>query len=49
MLDEDIEHELADCLWAIMIITHDLDIDLDEVFIKQMEKSEERVRTELEK
>ena len=36
-LDKRLEHELADCLWSVLVIAHELDIDLGTVFKKNMD------------
>jgi NTP pyrophosphatase (non-canonical NTP hydrolase) len=37
-LDQDIEHELVDILWSLIIIADQLDINLEEVAITQLNK-----------
>lgn len=42
-LDAELKHELADCLWSIMVIADDLQIDLEAEFINVMEELTERI------
>ena len=42
-VDEKIEHELADCLWSVMAIAHELEVDLEQSFIKTMNELEARI------
>jgi NTP pyrophosphatase (non-canonical NTP hydrolase) len=44
-LDQDIEHELVDILWSLIIIADQLDIDLEEAAITQLNK----LKTNVEK
>jgi NTP pyrophosphatase (non-canonical NTP hydrolase) len=43
-VDKEIEHELSDILWSIIIISEELNVELDEVFIKQIEELRSRVK-----
>ncbi len=40
---EKLAHELADCLWAIIVIAHKYDIDLQGSFLKTMNELEDRI------
>lgn len=42
-LDNKIKHEIADCLWSIIVIADQLGLDLAELFMEQMDKLEARV------
>ena len=42
-LDSKIEHELADCLWAVYVISDKLGIDIEKSFLKTMDQLEERL------
>ena len=44
---EKIAHELADCLWSIIIISDEYDVDLRDSFLKTMDKLEEKIDSEL--
>jgi NTP pyrophosphatase (non-canonical NTP hydrolase) len=41
-LDKKLAHELADCLWAIIIIADEAGVDLEEAFIETMKEIELR-------
>jgi len=41
--DEKLGHELADCLWAILVISNYYGIDLDREFERTMNVIEERI------
>lgn len=47
-VDEKIEHELADCLWAIMLIAKGLDIDLESAFITNVSTLRDRLKVKLD-
>lgn len=47
-LDEDIKHELSDCIWAIIAIADDLHIDLEESFKINMDKLSKKIESKLE-
>ncbi|HVL23449.1 MAG TPA: hypothetical protein VM450_05150 [Thermomicrobiales bacterium] len=36
-VDTRIGHELADCLWSLIVIAHELDIDLESAFLGTMD------------
>jgi NTP pyrophosphatase (non-canonical NTP hydrolase) len=42
-VDEKLRHEIADCLWSIIVIADQLDLDLESVFMDEMDKLENRV------
>lgn len=42
-IDEKIKHELADCLWSIVIIADKLGIDLEESFTRTMTQIEKKL------
>lgn len=37
-LDEELKHELVDCLWALIIISEELHIDLEKEYYEKMKK-----------
>jgi NTP pyrophosphatase (non-canonical NTP hydrolase) len=37
---EKLEHELADCLWSVIVLAKLHDVDLEETFLETMEKLE---------
>ncbi|MFA5188967.1 MAG: MazG nucleotide pyrophosphohydrolase domain-containing protein [Patescibacteria group bacterium] len=41
-LDDKLKHELADCLYSICVIAHELNIDLEKEFIKTMSEIENK-------
>ncbi len=45
--DSAIAHELADCLWSIIAISKELNIDLETIFNESMDKLEKRVSDSL--
>lgn len=47
-LEEDIKHELSDCLWAIIIIADELGIDLESVFNSKIDELSIKVEKMLE-
>lgn len=42
-------HELSDCLWSIIVLAHEYDIDLEAAFFKTMDQLEARIQSEVEK
>lgn len=46
-VDEKIAHELADCLWCVLILANKYDVDLETSFMKTMSKLETRISSEL--
>lgn len=42
-LDDNIAHELADCMWSIIIIAKMLDVDLEKTFMDTMSELDERI------
>jgi len=42
-VDSKLEHELADCLYAIIAISDELDIDLENAFLKTMKHLETKI------
>src|SRR5262245_25124622 len=42
-----LEHELADCLWSVLILAHRYDVDLDAAFGRTMDELEEAIEREL--
>jgi len=43
-LDKKISHELSDCLWSILIIADELDIDLESEFLNSMKELKKRIK-----
>jgi len=46
-IDEKLKHELADCLWSVLVLANYYDIDLENQFITSMDELEVRVDKEL--
>lgn len=42
-IDEKLKHELADCLWSIIVLSDAHNIDLENAFIETMEELEQRI------
>jgi NTP pyrophosphatase (non-canonical NTP hydrolase) len=42
-----LEHELADCLWAVLILAHRYDVDLEATFRRTMADLESAISTRL--
>jgi NTP pyrophosphatase (non-canonical NTP hydrolase) len=47
-VDEDINrkiaHELADCLWSVLVLADEYDVDLEESFVRTMDEIEARFK-----
>lgn len=43
-VDKKISHELSDCLWSILIIADELDIDLESEFLNSMKELKKRIK-----
>ena len=43
-VDEKLEHELADCLWAILVLANEYDIDIEKSFLKTMDELKNRIK-----
>ena len=46
-VDEKISHELADCLWCVLVLANKYDIDLESSFVKTMAELEAKINSEL--
>lgn len=42
-VDVKLKHEIADCLWSIIVIADQLNLDLESLFIDEMDKLEDRI------
>ncbi|MGW6388946.1 MazG nucleotide pyrophosphohydrolase domain-containing protein [Streptomyces sp. NPDC055103] len=42
-----LEHELADCLWSVLILAHRYSVDLESVFHRTMAELDERISARL--
>jgi len=45
-IDEELAHELSDCLWSVLVIADELGIDLEEVYTKNMSELHARIERE---
>lgn len=48
-LDAKIAHELADCLWCILVLANKLDVDLEKAFADTMDSLEASIAGKLSK
>jgi len=46
-VDEKLAHELADCLWSVLVLASKYKIDLAEEFMKNMDGLEKRIAQEM--
>ena len=37
-------HELADCLWSVLVLSHLYDVDLEQAFLQTMDQLEQHIR-----
>ena len=42
-VDRELERELADCLWSIIAISDELDIDIENAFLRNLNQLEEKI------
>lgn len=42
-VDEKLKHELADCLWSVLVIADEYDIDLEQAFFNTMDEIEKKL------
>lgn len=42
-VDEKLAHELSDCLWSIIVIAERYNLDLEKVFMQNMDKLEDKI------
>jgi NTP pyrophosphatase (non-canonical NTP hydrolase) len=40
---EKLAHELADCLWSVLVLAHAHDIDLERAFLRTMDRLEQHI------
>ncbi|MBD0420241.1 hypothetical protein H0H10_13905 [Streptomyces sp. TRM S81-3] len=43
-----LEHELADCLWSVLILAHRYGIDLESAFVRTMGELEKTISARLD-
>ena len=45
-VDDKLKHELADCLWSILVIASNYGIDIEKSFMETMDELEKRISSE---
>jgi NTP pyrophosphatase (non-canonical NTP hydrolase) len=40
-------HELADCLWSVLVLSHLYDVDLERAFVQTMDELEQHIAARL--
>lgn len=45
-VDEKLAHELADCLWCIIVLSNEYGIDLEPAFLKTMDALEKHIQSQ---
>lgn len=45
--EDKISHEISDCLWSVLVLADKFDIDLDNTFMDNMNKLEEKIDNKL--
>ncbi len=43
-VDEKIKHELADCLWSVIVLANEYNIDIEKAFLKTMDELDVRIK-----
>lgn len=43
-VDKKLAHELADCLWCILVLANKFNIDIEQAFLNTMDTIEERIK-----
>lgn len=43
-IDDELAHELSDCLWCVLVLAGKYNIDIEKAFLDTMKKIEERTR-----
>ncbi len=44
--EEKLEHELADCLWSLLVISEKYGVDLEAAFVRVMDELETKLRSD---
>lgn len=42
-IDEELKHELSDCLWSLLVLASKYEVDLEKEFLKTMNHLEDRI------
>ena len=45
-VDEALAHELADCLWSVLVLAHEYGVDLEKELVKNAESLKEKIERE---
>jgi len=45
---EKLKHELSDCLWSVLVLADEFNIDIEQSFLENMNKLEKRINKELD-
>ena len=45
-VDDALAHELADCLWSVIVLANKYNVDLEQSFVRTMDELEERIQKE---
>ncbi len=48
-VDEKIEHELADCLWSVITLANEYNINIEKAFLNTMDELDIRIKNSLNK
>ena len=46
-VDQKLAHELADCLWSVLVLANNYNVDLESSFLQTMNELEKRIESEL--
>jgi len=45
-VDDKLKHELADCLWSILVIANEYNVDIEKTFLETMDELEKNISLE---
>jgi NTP pyrophosphatase (non-canonical NTP hydrolase) len=48
-LDAKLSHELADCLWSVLVLANSYGVDLEQAFLQTMDALELQIRVEYQR
>jgi NTP pyrophosphatase (non-canonical NTP hydrolase) len=46
-IDKKLAHELADCLWSVLVLANKLNIDIETEFMKTMDELDKRIDSDI--
>lgn len=46
--DNEIKYELADCLWSILVLAKEYDVDIEQAFLGTMDRLEGKIDTKIQ-